>query len=171
MVSSSRYSYDIFHSPGSSDSRGVAVLFNNDFAYKLINEKIDALGNCISLELEIDNKFTILLINIYGPNLDCPQFYSDINDIICASTSDFYILCGDFNLVQEFDLDCLNYRNLNNPRARDKLLELKNTHNLKDPRIIYNPQVRKFTWFKKNPIKKIKIRLLFYIRRITFCDE
>ena len=69
-----QWGYDIFHSPGSSDSRGVAVLFNNDFEYKLINEKTDALGNYISLELEIDNKFTILLINIYGPNLDSPQF-------------------------------------------------------------------------------------------------
>ena len=102
-----QWGYDIFHSPGSSDSRGVAVLFNNDFEYKLINEKTDALGNYISLELEIDNKFTILLINNYGPNLDSPQFYSNINDIICASTGDFYILCGDFNLVQEFELDCL----------------------------------------------------------------
>ena len=109
--------YYIFHSPGSSDSRGVAVLFNNDFEYKLINEKTDALENYISLELEIDNAFTILLINIYGANLGSPQFYSNINDIICASTSDFYILCGNFNLVQEFELDCLNYKNLNNPRA------------------------------------------------------
>ena len=129
------------------------------------------LGNYISLELEIDNKFTILLINIYGPNLDSPQFYSNINDIICASTSDFYTLCGDFNLVQEFELDCLNYKNLNNPRARNKLLELKNTHNLKDPWRIYNPKVRKFTWFNIESYKQIKIRFLSYIRRITFIDE
>ena len=136
----------MFHSPGSSDSRGVAVLFNNDFEYKLINEKTNALENYISLELEIDNEFIILLINIYGPNLDSPQFYSDINDIICASTSDFYILCGDFNLVQEFELDCLNYKNLNNPRSRDKSLELKNTHNLKDPWRIYKKTILILIW-------------------------
>ena len=79
----------------------------------------------ISVNDRIMNKCSILLINIYGPNLDSPQFYSDINDIICASTSDFYIICGDFNLVQEFELDCLNYKNLNNPRTRNKLLESK----------------------------------------------
>ena len=79
-------------------------------------------GNLILLELEIEKRFTINLINIYGPNQDSPKFYSDLSGYISDSSNDFTLICGDFNLVQDFNLDCSNYKSLNNPRARLELL-------------------------------------------------
>ena len=35
----SQWGYKLFHSPGTRDSRGVAILFNNNFEYTLIEEK------------------------------------------------------------------------------------------------------------------------------------
>ena len=123
----SQWGYNIYCSPGSRESRGVTVLFNNNFEYRLINEKSDTAGNLILLELEIEKRFTINLINIYGPNQDSPKFYSDLSGYLSDSSNDFTIICGDFNLVQDFNLDCSNYKSLNNSRARLELLKLKDT--------------------------------------------
>lgn len=57
-----------------SNSRGVCIFFNNNFAFKIHGEKRDSGGNLLALDLSIeDNRVT--LINIYGPNSDNPQFY------------------------------------------------------------------------------------------------
>ena len=66
----------------------------------------------IWLEIEIEKKFTINLVNIYGPNKDSPQFYKDLNDSLTNSNNDFTVICGDFNLFQDFDVDCFNYSTL-----------------------------------------------------------
>ena len=76
--------------------------------------------------------FTVNLINIYGPNHDVPEFYSQLITAIQESNDDFSILCGDFNLVQNFNLDCFNYSAINNPRSRQEIIKLKESHNLHD---------------------------------------
>ena len=126
----SQWGFEIFCSPGSSNARGVAILFNNNFEYILKNEKIDAHSNMIKLELEIENKFIVSLINLYGPNADSPHFYTEINDIISASLNEFTIICGDYNLIQDSKLDYYNYSTINNPKARIELLKLKQENNL-----------------------------------------
>lgn len=107
--------------------------------------KVDNDGNMIILEVEIENRFIINLINIYGPNNDSSEFYTNISEIIYNSEIDFTIICGDYNLVQDFELDCMNYRHLHNPRARQELLNLKNIHNLHDPWRLYYPKLQQFT--------------------------
>ena len=67
------------------------------------------------------------------------------------------IICGDFNLVQHQYLDTYNYTNINNPRAREKILDLKEELNIVDPyREVYE-DLKKFTWRKKNPIKQARL--------------
>ena len=88
----SQWGYNIYLSPGSREPRGVTVLFNNNFEYRLINEKSDTAGNLILLELEIEKRFTINLINIYGPNQDSPKFYFDLSGYISDSSNDFTII-------------------------------------------------------------------------------
>ena len=55
--------------------------------------------------------------------------------------------------VQDFNLDCSNYESLNNPRARLELLKLKDTHNLQDPWRICHPNVKRYTWSRRNLFK------------------
>ena len=150
----SQWGYDVYLSPGTRDSRGVAILFNPIFEYNVINQKIDNIGNMIWLELEVEKKFTLNLINIYGPNQDSPVFYSTLSEALNQSNNDFTILCGDFNLVQDASLDYYNYKAINNPKAREELLNLKLVHNLQDPWRICYPNLTRYTWFKKNPVKK-----------------
>ena len=56
---------DILFSSYKSNSRGVAILFQNNFQHSIMKHKSDPNGNFLAVELQvIDFKFTLL--NIYG---------------------------------------------------------------------------------------------------------
>lgn len=59
----SMWRYEIFISPGKTDSRGVAVLFNNNFDYEIIQVTTDEIGNYLAIDQRIE-KYNILLIII-----------------------------------------------------------------------------------------------------------
>lgn len=134
-----------------SSSRGVAVLFNNNFELQLHKEKKDDEGNLLALDLSIDNN-RITLVNIYGPNSDCPDFYDKVRECFLELDNDFFILCGDFNIALNQTLDTHNYSHVNNPKAREKLLEIMSDLGLIDYYRILNPDKKIFTWRRKNPI-------------------
>ena len=48
------WGYECFFSSFRSNSRGVAILFNNDFEYKVLKEKKDVNGNYLILDILID---------------------------------------------------------------------------------------------------------------------
>ena len=98
------------------------------------------------IEIILQNKYSILLINIYGPNRDCPVFYENIFNVIDKFTGDFVILGGDFNLIQDATLDYSNYTNINNPNARNKLLSLVSEYDLIDPWRVHHNNTKKYTW-------------------------
>ena len=82
----------------SSNSRGVAILFNTNFEYKILSVHKDTEGNMISVDINI-GEISIKLINLYGPNRDSPDFFSKIKAIIETSNQLFTIICADLNLV------------------------------------------------------------------------
>ena len=76
---------------------------------------MDELGNRLALDIEIDD-IRITLININGPNNDSPSFYDDLKDVI--KEKPLTIICGDWNLILENKLDCVNYVKVNTPNPR-----------------------------------------------------
>ena len=113
------WGYECHFSSLSSNSRGVAILFNNNFEYKVIREKKERDGNFLALDLEIENN-RLTLITLYGPNTDSPDFYDRIIETLGLFDNDSYIVCGDFNLVVDPEKDCHNYKNTNNPSVNVK---------------------------------------------------
>lgn len=71
------------------------------------------------------------------------------------------ILAGDFNLVLNPNKDTSNYVNVNNPRARDTLIDNMNELNLIDVWRENNIETLQYTWFRHNSNKKA--RLDFYL--------
>ena len=47
---------ELYFSPGSYNSRGVMVLFNNSFNYKVEKVKTDPIGNYIRLDTDIQSR-------------------------------------------------------------------------------------------------------------------
>ena len=58
-------------------SRGVLILLNNNFAYKVEITNSDVNCKYIILDINIESK-KFILINLYGPNDDQPKFYKEL---------------------------------------------------------------------------------------------
>ncbi|RUA04563.1 MAG: hypothetical protein DSY43_06055, partial [Gammaproteobacteria bacterium] len=140
--------------PHTTAARGVAVMFSNNLEYKIHQSKLDPRGNFIVLSLQIENEM-LTLINLYGPNNDTPDFYSSLFADIDFDSP--VIICGDWNLALDPKIDTQNYIRVNNPRAREKVLQIIEENNLCDPWRVQHPETKGFTWRKKTPRKQARL--------------
>ena len=71
----SQWGYECYVAGNNTASRGVAVLFKNNFEYKVHNVMKDPEGRYILIDIEmLDNRFT--LGNVYGHSSgDHPEFF------------------------------------------------------------------------------------------------
>lgn len=69
----SQWDGTVLFSSYKSNARGVCILFNNNFEYRIESFKKDNDGNLITVNIKVENnKYTI--INISEPNEDQPNF-------------------------------------------------------------------------------------------------
>lgn len=146
------WGYDIYFSSYTTMSRGVMVLLNNNFEQKVKRIKTDKNGNYIILDMVIEDK-EITLVNLYGPNEDNPQFYENLIKKIAEFENDNVIICGDWNLVINPEIHSHNYFHINNPKARQTVLNLLEEENFIDAWRVMNEDSRKYTWRRLNPPK------------------
>ena len=102
-----QWNYQCLFSSASSNSRGVAILFNKGFEYKIHQIFSDPNGNYIIVEITMEKNW-LTLINLYGPNTDSPTFFENLLNIADPLNNNI-IMCGDYNLVQDPTLDYNNY--------------------------------------------------------------
>lgn len=139
-----------------SNARGVAILFNKNLNYNIHNQISDNLGNYIILDISIHNQH-FSLINIYGPNTDNPKFFQEIFQKVDDIGNTDFIICGDFNLILDPNKDCSNYKHVNNPKARDRVLKFIDEKNAIDMFRETNPELKRYTWRKRNPLKQARL--------------
>ena len=153
---------DAYFSCFNSSSRGVLILLNNNFEYKVEKINSDVNGKYIILDINIEGKkFT--LISLYGPNDDKPKFYKELRQKYKTLNNDNIIMCGDWNSVINPDLDTNNYLHINNPRARNKVLDsIIEEDGFLDTYRIFHEEKREYTWSRRNPVRK-QARLDFFL--------
>jgi exonuclease III len=95
----------------------------------------------------------IVLVNLYGPNNDDPQFYEEIKSRLVQLSYTDIIVGGDWNLVLNPGLDYHNYKHVNNPKACDKVMELSGEVDLVDVWRELNPEALRYTWSRNNPMQ------------------
>ena len=98
------WGFRVYFSSHDSRSRGVAILFNNNFEFKIHKTITDCSGNFIIIEIEVLTK-RFLLVNIYGPNKDNPNFYEKISNYVKELNNVNIIMVGDWNLLINPELD------------------------------------------------------------------
>ena len=147
---------ECFFSHHTSNSRGVAILLNTTIPAKIKRYKIDTGGNFVVLDLTIYD-YDITLVSLYGPNADSPTFFADVQQIIIEFENPHVIICGDWNLVQDQNLDTHNYLHINNPRARKQVNDMKNELDLCDPWRVKYPNKKYYTWRQPNPFKQSRL--------------
>lgn len=149
-----------YHSCYSSRSRGTSILINNNCPCTVVEERKSDCGNFILLSCKIYNE-SYLLINIYGPNEDNPEFYKRLINIIEQFDVDHIIIAGDFNFVMSRNDDSLNYFSEGNVRARQTFKELAQQNRLIDIWRHKHPNERKYTWRRHNPLKSGRLDMFF----------
>ena len=157
----------IFICEGKRNLRGVAILLNSNFEYNVLSSDKDINGNYLGLFLKLLT-MTVYLLTIYGPNTDKPEFYQEIDGLLQKSDATCNIICGDFNLVLNPDMDTYKYKNINNPKTRNTVVSLIESHSLLDIYRQYHPQTKRYSWHKRNPIKQA--RLDFFLVMSNMCD-
>ena len=108
---------------GTKRTHGVAILLNNNFEYHVHETNKDMEGNYIQLSLTCGS-IKINLINLYAPNSDDPNFFSEIDKLTTYEDADYVVMCRDFNLVLNPSKDSQNHVNINNPESRSKVIAL-----------------------------------------------
>ena len=156
MSIKSEWGSEAVFSPFKSNARGVAILFNNTFDFKIKKTELDREGNFAIAHIETMEKF-ITITNIYGPNRDFPNFYSNIKTRMEQYNDTSHIMCGDFNLVLDPTKDYENYSNVNNQNSRKEVLSLISSLNLEDIWRSIHPDGKGFTWRKRNPRKQARL--------------
>ena len=157
----SEWGFKVYLAGFKSNKRGVMILLNNNFEQEVYRVLKDPNGNYIILEIKIKDQM-ITLVNLYGPNEDRPIFYEDIKQKIKEFENDNVIICGDFNLVMDPDIDTENYKQVNNPKARIVVKDLLEELEYMDAWRILNEDKKGFTWKKLNPVRK-QARLDYFL--------
>ena len=67
------------------------------------------------------------------------------------------MICGDLNLTLNPELDCFNYTSLNNPRARNVVLNIIHDFGLVDLYRYFHPDEKRYTWRRRNPLKQSRL--------------
>lgn len=150
-----------------TNARGTAFFFSNNFEYELIDVKKDIEGNLLIVNLKFSD-MSIKIINLYSPNQDTPQIFENIKDAIESAEQDYVIFCGDLNMVLDPMLDSYNYININNPRSRNKCIDIIKKNNLVDVYRHFNTDKKRYTWRRRNPVKQA--RLDYIISSNTLLD-
>ena len=70
---------------------------------------------------------------------------------------DYLITCSDFNLVLDPKKDNKHYKNVNNPKSRQRVIEIMENLELVDAYRSIHPDTQKYTWRRKNPVKQARL--------------
>ena len=140
-----------------SNSRGVAILFNNNFEFTVHDQFTSQDGNIAAIDISIyDQRSTIVCL--YGPNRDTPEFYDNVCNIIDNFENASVILCEDWNLVLDYERDTKGYLHKNNPVSRDKVLNMMEKYDIRDIWRVNNENTHRYTWKKcSKPIKMARL--------------
>ena len=131
------------------NSRGVTILINpkSQVCVKKVSSSNE--GRYVAIDCTIEGK-DLLLVNVYAPNIDQPEFFQQLFDVMALHQNADRIIAGDFNLVLNEKLDLLNRKN-NNVKAQKILEAYIDQTMLVDVWRHAHPQQFQFTWYKKCP--------------------
>ena len=104
---------------------------------------------------------------MYGPNKDNPTFYENVFKSIADMGNELYIICGDFNLTLNPNIDCFNYKHINNPKARNFITNMIKENNLFDTFRELHPYLRRYTWRRKTPLKQSRLDFFLVTENIV----
>ena len=154
----SGWGYNVWLSGKDTNKNGVAIMFNNNFEYKVHSVVRDPDGCYIAMDIEL-LKERLTLLNVYGPSSgDNPDFFDRISNCVGQIGNDHVISAGDWNCVLNMKIDARNYQSTaNRPRIRNKIRDFMTKFNLVDVWREFYPDRKAYTWRKFNSVKQSRL--------------
>lgn len=150
----SMWGFECFVNGKDSNSKGVAILLNNTFEYKVHEIIKDDNGTYILLDMNLLGK-RMTLVNVYGPSgTDSPHFFENVCNLIENVGNDYVIVGGDWNVVQDVSKDVFRYRCVGRPRARRQIVDMMVVLDLVDVWRELHPDKRQYTWRRFNTVQQ-----------------
>ena len=146
---------DIFIAPYKNNARGVAIL-TRKIKLSICELRIDEGGNYIIVRAILNDNQKLILVNIYGPNDDNPNFYEKLGET-CAEMGNEgipFIIAGDMNMALNGKIDTVNYVRENNTKARDVLLRIMEENDFVDIFREREGNLKRYTWGNNGPLVK-----------------
>ena len=147
---SSQWGSHCWFSNFASNSRGVGILIKSNHKISVNSVDRDPDGRFLILDIIIDG-FHMILVNLYGPNKDDPDFYFEVFAKLDNLDSSRLIVAGDLNVALgplDYQGSCPAHSNKN---ASEALVSLKDEFNLIDVWRNEHPRLRAYTRHQKNP--------------------
>ena len=145
---SSSWGNKIWFSHGPSNARGVAIMFNKTSKIQVHNV-ITSNDGCYLLLYCSLNKIKLLLVNIYAPNNDDPEYHQEVFREVDRFTPDHTIIAGDFNLAMDVNIDRQGSL-FNNDNAAKWLKNRINNIEIVDVFRTMYPDINGFTYRRVN---------------------
>ena len=133
---------------GSTRGQGVAIMLTKTVGNKVREVVRDVNGRYIIVKLEIE-EYTYSITNVYAPNDDSPNFYTELINEIEKLECTFDIVGGDFNVALDPELD-RKENVMYNANSREKILSRMEDRDMHDIWRENNPQKRSLTWMSPN---------------------
>ena len=134
----------IFLSGSSNNSQGIGIFLNPNLVFKFISHTNIVNGRLQALHLQINDK-DIIIINIYGSNLDDVTLLESLEAYIIEHDDFNFIIGGDFNTTLDNNLDKKNGRNDTHLKCRSKLKSIIESHYFSDIWRLQHPGKRQYT--------------------------
>ena len=137
-----------YASSGTSNSRGVAILFNPYSRIEVTHSFHDHEGRYIMVNAKVENS-EYTFCNVYAPNEDCPDYFEKLFKVLDKQSRENVIIGGDFNLTLQNNIDRLDSQ-CNNNKSSYYVSNAMEVFQLTDIWRDRNPEEKKFSWCKRN---------------------
>ena len=131
-------------------------------------------GRFIIADIEIGEE-KLLLVNLYAPNKDDPQFFQEVFHKIESFPTELKIIGGDFNLTLNEQIDRkTRSKYIKQSKASQLVYTFLEETNWIDVWRVLHPQERQFTWRRKHPLTMSRLDYFMlpqeYITQIAECE-
>ena len=134
----------LFFSGIASNKAGVAILFNNNFTFKVLRQICDKEGRYIIIDIEV-GELILTICNIYAPNKNDPIFFQNIREQMIMFRCEEIILGGDFNLVMDVKKDKKGGKSSTHQNSLRVIQNIRDNLDLTDIWRDLNPEERRYT--------------------------
>jgi exonuclease III len=154
-------------SNSTSSKRGVGILIKKKLPVSVLRVKADRGENYILLELEMSGE-NIIIGSIYGPNVNDPEFFSNLERDIVSLNNNKIIIGGDFNCTFSTDnvrtnIDCLNMNAPPNLAHSLLIANMCERLQITDPYRIVYPNKKEYTYVPRAVNANNRSRIDFFL--------